>query len=151
MVVKGKRPSKPADASKLGLTSSMWKVVEECWNKKREKRPEIQNVVSRLRSKSWWVYPSWPLWLLRTNTERTLFRSKSVHASRVGYVFDSLKLMLILSVASGNRFCGTLFTPCPVAVKSVYANLFVKWARGTECGGLPYIYPMRLVGGHPAI
>jgi len=52
MVMKGKRPSKPANASKLGLSSSAWKVVEECWNKKRDKRPEVQFVASRLR-KSW--------------------------------------------------------------------------------------------------
>jgi len=52
MVMKGKRPSKPANASKLGLSSTAWKVVEDCWNKKREKRPEVQSVASRLR-KSW--------------------------------------------------------------------------------------------------
>ena len=52
MVMKGKRPSKPADASKLGLSSTAWKLVEECWNKKRDKRPEMEYVVARLR-KSW--------------------------------------------------------------------------------------------------
>jgi len=40
LVMKGKRPSKPADASKLGLSSRAWKLVGECWNKKRDKRPE---------------------------------------------------------------------------------------------------------------
>jgi hypothetical protein len=52
--MKGKRPSKPADASKLGLSSTAWKLVEECWNKKRDKRPEMEHVVARLR-KSWYV------------------------------------------------------------------------------------------------
>jgi len=49
MVMKGKRPSKPVDASKLGLSSTAWKLVEECWNKKRDKRPDILYVASRLR------------------------------------------------------------------------------------------------------
>jgi len=49
MVMKGKRPPKPADASKLGLSSTGWKVIEECWNKKQNKRPEILNVATRLR------------------------------------------------------------------------------------------------------
>ena len=52
MVMKGKRPPKPADASNLGLSSTSWKVVEDCWNKKRDRRPEIQYVASRLR-KPW--------------------------------------------------------------------------------------------------
>ena len=50
MVMKGKRPPKPADASRLGLTSAMWKLVQDCWNKRRDKRPEIQYIASRLRS-----------------------------------------------------------------------------------------------------
>ncbi|KAF9643105.1 kinase-like protein [Thelephora ganbajun] len=49
MVTKGKRPPKPTDAPKLGLSSTAWKLVEDCWNKKRDKRPEMQHVASRLR------------------------------------------------------------------------------------------------------
>ncbi|KAF9789191.1 kinase-like domain-containing protein [Thelephora terrestris] len=49
MVTKGKRPSKPAGASKSGLSSAGWKIVEDCWNKKRDKRPDMQAVVNRLR------------------------------------------------------------------------------------------------------
>jgi len=48
-VVKGKRPSKPIDASKLGLSSKAWKLIEDCWNKKRERRPDIQYLANRLR------------------------------------------------------------------------------------------------------
>lgn len=48
-LAKGKRPSKPVDASKLGLSSRAWKLVEDCWNKKREKRPEIEYVARRMR------------------------------------------------------------------------------------------------------
>jgi hypothetical protein len=54
MVVKGKRPSKPAGASKLGLSSSAWRLIEDCWNKKRDKRPGIQDVAYLLR-RSWSV------------------------------------------------------------------------------------------------
>ncbi|KAF9789189.1 kinase-like domain-containing protein [Thelephora terrestris] len=49
MVMKGKRPSKPVDASRLGLSSAAWKLVEECWHKKRDKRPDMQSVAYRLR------------------------------------------------------------------------------------------------------
>ena len=49
VLMKGKRPPKPANASKLGLSSNAWKLVEDCWNKKRDKRPDIQYVASRLR------------------------------------------------------------------------------------------------------
>jgi len=52
MVMKGRRPPKPSGASKLGLSSAAWKIVEDCWNKKRERRPEIQYIASRLRM-SW--------------------------------------------------------------------------------------------------
>lgn len=48
-IMKGKRPSKPANASKLGLSSSAWKVVEECWNKKQDRRPHMRDVAFRLR------------------------------------------------------------------------------------------------------
>jgi len=48
-IAKGKRPSKPTDASRLGLSSKMWKLVEDCWYKRKEKRPDIQYVAHRLR------------------------------------------------------------------------------------------------------
>ncbi|KAF9645557.1 kinase-like protein [Thelephora ganbajun] len=50
MVMKGKRPPKPADASKLGLSSAAWKLVKDCWNKKRDKRPDMQYVALHLRN-----------------------------------------------------------------------------------------------------
>ena len=52
MVMNGKRPSKPVDTARLGLSSAAWKIVEECWNGKRDKRPDVQDVVRRLRE-SW--------------------------------------------------------------------------------------------------
>lgn len=51
MVMKGKRPPKPVDASNMGLSSAMWKLVGECWNKKRDKRPKMQDIASRLRKR----------------------------------------------------------------------------------------------------
>jgi serine/threonine protein kinase len=47
-VGKDKRPRKPADASRLGLSSTAWRLVEDCWNKKPQKRPSIQDVANRL-------------------------------------------------------------------------------------------------------
>jgi len=50
MVMKGKRPPKPADASRMGLSSVMWKLTENCWNKRRERRPEIKYIATHLRN-----------------------------------------------------------------------------------------------------
>ncbi|KAF9647902.1 kinase-like protein [Thelephora ganbajun] len=52
VIIEGKRPPKPIDASKMGLSSAAWKLVEDCWNKKRDKRPGMQYVAHRLR-KPW--------------------------------------------------------------------------------------------------
>ena len=104
MVVKSKHPPKPADASKLGLTSGMWKVIEDCWNKKRDKRPEIQIVASRLR-KHWWVNFNLPFRLLYAGTEHVFVRSDDVHRAswRVGYTSDP-NVTSGLLIVNGNRF-----------------------------------------------
>ena len=52
MVMNGKRPSKPIDAARLGLSPAAWEIVGECWNGKRDKWPDVQDVVRRLRE-SW--------------------------------------------------------------------------------------------------
>jgi len=49
VVKKGKRPPKPTDARKLGLSSGAWKLVQKCWNEKRDERPDMQYVADRLR------------------------------------------------------------------------------------------------------
>jgi len=49
VVVKGKRPPRPTDALKLGLSSGAWKLVQDCWNKKQYERPDMQYVAHRLR------------------------------------------------------------------------------------------------------
>jgi len=48
-VARGKRPLKSTDAQRFGLSPAAWKVVEDCWNKKRDKRPEMREVAYRLR------------------------------------------------------------------------------------------------------
>ena len=48
-VMKGKRPPKPTEASKFGLSSAAWKIITDCWKKKQSARPDIWDVASRLR------------------------------------------------------------------------------------------------------
>ena len=104
MVMRGRHPSKPADASKLGLTSGMWKAIEDCWNRKRDKRPEIQKVASRLR-KPWWVDFNLPLRLLCARTEHVFVRFDNVHRAsrRVGYAPDP-NVTPGLLIVNGNIF-----------------------------------------------
>lgn len=49
LVSKGKHQPKPSNASKLGLSSSIWKILEGCWDKKPNKRPGMPQVADRLR------------------------------------------------------------------------------------------------------
>ena len=54
LVTEGRRPSKPTEASRLGLSSDVWRLVQDCWKQRRKKRPEIQYVTRRLRE-VWYV------------------------------------------------------------------------------------------------
>ena len=44
-ILNGKRPVKPPTAEQLGLTTEMWKFVEECWSANPSKRPTVDEVV----------------------------------------------------------------------------------------------------------
>ena len=49
-VIEGVRPSKPANAPKLGLSDKVWKLLEECWQAERSIRPPVKNVLSRVKA-----------------------------------------------------------------------------------------------------
>jgi hypothetical protein len=48
-VIEGKRPERPEVAGELGLTDSVWNLVEMCWKQEHEKRPTISYVLRTLR------------------------------------------------------------------------------------------------------
>lgn len=48
-IMAGKRPPRPEGGRGLGLSDSIWKVVEMCWQEERDKRPTIEFVLKRLR------------------------------------------------------------------------------------------------------
>ena len=48
IVVEGKRPPKPENASDIGFSDPLWDFVEHCWDGKLELRPEVIEVVSQL-------------------------------------------------------------------------------------------------------
>ena len=49
-VLGGDRPSKPGNAPDLGLSDDIWKMLEDCWEEKRELRPPVKHVLSRVKS-----------------------------------------------------------------------------------------------------
>lgn len=49
-VLKGVRPSKPTNAMELGLCDKVWKLLEDCWQAKRELRPLVKNVLGCIKS-----------------------------------------------------------------------------------------------------
>ena len=42
----GVRPEKPGNAEAIGISDSLWKLVQECWKGDRMRRPRIQEVVA---------------------------------------------------------------------------------------------------------
>ena len=47
-VVTGVRPTKPADAERIGFTDGIWELVQECWDGESTKRPKIDQVLTLL-------------------------------------------------------------------------------------------------------
>lgn len=47
-VVQGLRPSKPHNASDIGLSDSLWDFLGLCWNQDRKRRPVAKGLVERL-------------------------------------------------------------------------------------------------------
>jgi hypothetical protein len=47
-VVMGKRPDKPANASAIGFSDSLWGFAQRCWDGDRKLRPKVAEVVTHL-------------------------------------------------------------------------------------------------------
>ena len=46
--VQGFRPDKPADASAIGFSDSLWDFVQSCWDRNKNSRPKVAEVVMHL-------------------------------------------------------------------------------------------------------
>ena len=46
-ISQGGRPEMPENARAVGLTDEMWKLLENCWQQNRKKRPTMEEVVRR--------------------------------------------------------------------------------------------------------
>lgn len=44
-VLRGARPDKPANAGAIGISDSLWEVMQKCWERDKLRRPQIQEVV----------------------------------------------------------------------------------------------------------
>jgi len=49
VVVRGKRPDKPRNASAIGFSNSLWGFTQRCWDGRMERRPKVGEVVTQLR------------------------------------------------------------------------------------------------------
>ena len=47
-ILEGVRPKKPDLAVTLGFTDELWWIVECCWEADRDKRPDVETVLSHL-------------------------------------------------------------------------------------------------------
>jgi len=45
-VSSGLRPDKPADAEAIGISKSLWELIQKCWFGDKTRRPQIQEVVA---------------------------------------------------------------------------------------------------------
>jgi len=66
-IIDGGRPKKPTMAARLGFTGELWEIVERCWNKDRDERPNLRVILSTLNDAA-------PFWKRRKGT-RTLLAS----------------------------------------------------------------------------
>jgi hypothetical protein len=58
-VTNGVRPERPTHAEVLGLTDTVWGLMEACWNQQWNERPAVSIVLSRLNEASrYWNPPS---------------------------------------------------------------------------------------------
>jgi len=48
-VLDGGKPVKPANALELGLSDSVWNLLEDCWQTERALRPPVTDVLSRVK------------------------------------------------------------------------------------------------------
>ena len=54
MIMDGKRPARPREAQKLGLTDRVWNMMLKCWKRDPAHRPTVMEVVGLLRE--WSVF-----------------------------------------------------------------------------------------------
>ena len=47
-VISGERPAKPENAEEIGMTDTVWNLLQECWQEDRTKRPDIVQVTRRI-------------------------------------------------------------------------------------------------------
>lgn len=43
--MKGDRPPRPLESSRLGLSDGIWALMQKCWDQHFERRPSIEDVV----------------------------------------------------------------------------------------------------------
>jgi hypothetical protein len=44
----GLRPEKPANAEAIGVSDSLWSLIQKCWDDEKTRRPQIQEVMATL-------------------------------------------------------------------------------------------------------
>ena len=62
-VQKGERPRKPDNAASLGLSDTLWRLIEMCWSEPPSTRPTAQELLHHIRNVShvWVPPPEYPI------------------------------------------------------------------------------------------
>lgn len=59
-IVNGIRPAKPKNSTMIGLSDTLWDLLQDCWNGDRLQRPQMQNVEVQVGNAA----AQWETWVL---------------------------------------------------------------------------------------
>jgi len=57
-ILSGERPQRPMEATSLGLSDTVWSIMEQCWRADPPARPSMTDVIAQLEDE--WCFPSSP-------------------------------------------------------------------------------------------
>ena len=75
-VLQGHRPTKPTNASDVGISERLWRLLARCWNDNDTKRPRVDEIHEHLCQEParGWNYP--PLSILRASSRESILVSE---------------------------------------------------------------------------
>jgi len=82
-VLRGERPERPVDAESLGLSDTLWELVQSCWSESSSTRPTAQQLLDYLShaSRTWVPPPVYPAVVVDTFSVTYSDSSDSLRAS----------------------------------------------------------------------
>jgi len=135
-VLRGKRPETPLDAESLGLSGTLWELVQSCWSESSSGRPTVRRLFDYLSpaALAWVPPPVYPTIVIGTegiadSNSSSLLRVLLASSTRWGRTGDSTEgpvvpifafFFLFLSLCILSK--SILFVPLYALVSSVVAT-----------------------------